>query len=92
MILMQTILQSSDTATGRPSQSQQRVLRRPAVEHLTGLPRSSIYAEIKKGKFPQPVKLSARAVGWLSDEVEKWLQRQIDSRATFNEKDTSDLI
>lgn len=89
---MQAIPQSSDTVSGGAPQSQQRVLRRPAVEHLTGLPRSSIYAEIKKGKFPQPVKLSARAVGWLSDEVEKWLQRQIDSRATFNEKDASDFI
>lgn len=56
------------------------VLRQPRVQHLTGLPRSSMYAEIKKGTFPRPVKLSARAVGWLSDEIEDWLQRQIDCR------------
>ena len=37
----------------------QNILRRPAVERITGLSRSSIYEGIGKGTFPQPVK-SAR--------------------------------
>jgi prophage regulatory protein len=61
------------------------ILRRPAVERLTGLPRSSIYAEMKKGSFPRPVKLSARAVGWLSEEIENWIKRQITDRTLSNE-------
>ncbi|MDR3571285.1 MAG: AlpA family transcriptional regulator [Candidatus Pacebacteria bacterium] len=89
---MQTLARSIDAPSAAPAQSQQRILRRPAVEHLTGLPRSSIYAEIKKGAFPQPVKLSARAVGWLSDEIDNWLKHQIDARAFSEVKGDSKSI
>ena len=44
--------------------SKKRLIRRQAVEDRTGLGKSSIYALIKSGKFPPPVKLSARAVAW----------------------------
>ncbi|WP_374353305.1 AlpA family transcriptional regulator [Limnohabitans sp.] len=45
------------------------LLRRPQVESMTGLKRSSIYSLMKCGQFPHPVKLSARAVAWRSDDI-----------------------
>ena len=55
-----------------------RVLRLPDVRQITGLSRSSIYAKAKEGTFPRPIGLgSAYAVGWLSDEVEAWLEAQV---------------
>lgn len=49
------------------------LLRRPQVECMTGLKRSSIYALMKCGQFPHPVKLSARAVAWPSGLIHTWI-------------------
>jgi len=50
------------------------VLRLPAVKSLTGLSRSTIYAAVKRGEFPTPIPLGARAIGWLSTELDAWIQ------------------
>lgn len=52
----------------------ERILRRPDVENLTGLSRSTIYDWMKKGEFPKPVALGARLVGWRESDIEAWLQ------------------
>ncbi len=51
-----------------------QILRRPAVSRRTGLGRSALYAAIKAGRFPKPVKLGPRAVGWLEEEVTEWIE------------------
>lgn len=48
--------------------------RLPAVMARTGLSRSSIYAAIAAGTFCEPVKLSRRAVGFMSAEVDQWIK------------------
>ena len=53
------------------------ILRLPQVKVRVGLSRSSIYAAIAQGQFPQSVHLGARAVGWLESEVDQWLMQQI---------------
>lgn len=53
---------------------QLRIIRRPEVESRVGLARSTIYELIKEGKFPAPVQLGARAVGWFESEIEAWLR------------------
>lgn len=55
------------------------ILRLPAVKSRTGLSRSTIYLRIKEGTFPTPISLGARAVGWIDSEIEKWLEKQIES-------------
>jgi prophage regulatory protein len=55
------------------------ILRLPAVKTRTGLSRSTIYLRIAEGRFPKPVSLGGRAVGWLEAEVQDWLQRRIDA-------------
>ncbi|MDA8587066.1 AlpA family transcriptional regulator [Rhodobacteraceae bacterium] len=50
-----------------------RILRRPDVETLTGLSRSTLYAMMAEGTFPKPVKLGKRAVGWREAELLEWL-------------------
>ncbi|HWM69914.1 MAG TPA: AlpA family transcriptional regulator [Steroidobacteraceae bacterium] len=51
----------------------QRILRLPEVCALTGLGRSFIYQLQAEGCFPQRIKLGARAVGWVEEEVQRWL-------------------
>ncbi len=59
---------------------QKKLLRRPKVEQLTGLGRSSIYALMKEGSFPQSVPLGRRAVAWVEAEVEAWIDERIHAR------------
>lgn len=42
------------------------------VEELTALKKSSIYAGVKAGTFPAPVRLSARAVAWRESDLAAW--------------------
>ncbi len=54
------------------------LMRRGQVQAQTGLGRSTLYALIKKGDFPGPVKITgARAVAWSSLAVNAWVQSRI---------------
>jgi prophage regulatory protein len=55
-------------------------LRLPQVCKITGLRRSMIYRMQAEKRFPQRIKLSERAVGWLEREVQEWLAQRIESR------------
>ena len=47
-------------------------LRMPSVVRRTGLGRSTIYRLIAECKFPSPVKLAGRAVGWRRIDLDRW--------------------
>ncbi len=55
------------------------ILRLPEVKRSTGLSRSTIYLRIAEGRFPKPIGLGGRAVGWLEAEVQEWLTRRIEA-------------
>ena len=57
-----------------------RILRRPDVETQTGLSRSTIYDFMKAGKFPRPVPLGEKAVGWIEAEIEAWIEARVAER------------
>ncbi|RDH84482.1 MAG: AlpA family transcriptional regulator [endosymbiont of Galathealinum brachiosum] len=56
------------------------ILRRPEVTKRTGLSRSAIYDYISQGVFPRPISLGKRAVGWLENDIDTW----IESRSVSN--------
>jgi prophage regulatory protein len=56
------------------------IIRLPELRKRIGLGRSSIYALVKQGSFPRPIRLSRRAVGWSLAEVEAWLQSRAAQR------------
>ena len=58
----------------------QKTLRRTEVESITGLSRSSIYELVADGKFPKPINLGGRAVGWLENELAEWQKSRIAER------------
>ena len=72
-----------------------RFLRLPEVQARTGLSRSTIYVRLDQGRFPRPVSLGARAVGWIEAEIEEWMRERIaDSRgkdARWTSPDTTGL-
>jgi prophage regulatory protein len=55
-------------------------LRRPQVLAFTGLKRTALDDEIKRGNFPRPIRVGVRAVGWIEDEVATWQRQRIAQR------------
>jgi prophage regulatory protein len=55
------------------------LFRRRDIESITGLSRSTIYDLIKKGQFPKPIKLTARAVAWSRADVLAWVEKKLAS-------------
>lgn len=55
-------------------------LRLSDVMKRTGLSRSSIYLNIKKGHFPKNISIGSRSVGWLESEINAWMQSRIQQR------------
>jgi prophage regulatory protein len=55
------------------------ILRLPEVRARIGLSRSSIYLKIKHDpEFPKPISLGARAIGFLSSELDDWICKQVE--------------
>lgn len=59
---------------------QTKFLRRPAVEAMTGLGRSTIYQMMNEGRFPRAVRIGLRAVAWSETEVNDWLSQRVAAR------------
>jgi prophage regulatory protein len=57
-----------------------RFIRRGVVERITGLPTSSLYLEISKGRFPKPIPIGERSVAWIEEEVIAWQESRIAQR------------
>jgi prophage regulatory protein len=55
-----------------------RILRRWQVQDTVGLSRATIYQMMREGRFPKPVKISARAVGWIEHEIQEWLLKRVE--------------
>jgi len=57
------------------------LLRLPEVIRLSGYSRSMLYALISQGLYPKPVKISERAVAWISYEVAAINQARIAGKS-----------
>jgi prophage regulatory protein len=59
-----------------------RLLRLPEVEHLTGLRRSAIYEQMRRGSFPRSVKAGQRIAAWPESAVQSWIAECMNERTT----------
>ena len=67
---------------------QKRFIRLPEVLTRTGYGRTTIYRKMEDGSFPRSVKLGgppvdpeafdSRAVAWIENEVEQWIDSMIE--------------
>lgn len=58
----------------------ERILRKPEVLAKVALSDASIWRREKRGDFPQRINLGGQAVGWLSSEVDQWLEQRKAAR------------
>ena len=63
-----------DMEPGDIDPPEDRIYRLPEVLERTGLKKSSIYAMVEEGRFPPPVQLTPRAIGWHAHEVKAWIR------------------
>jgi prophage regulatory protein len=61
-------------------QTLQRVIRKKQLPEFVGLRRTAIDDLIRAGKFPRPIPLGARTVGWLESEILEWQAVRIAKR------------
>ena len=55
------------------------ILRIADVQERIGVSRGTIYTFINNGTFPQKIQLGARAVGFLSSDIDAWLDERIEA-------------
>ncbi|HZR34775.1 MAG TPA: AlpA family transcriptional regulator [Nevskia sp.] len=56
------------------------IIRMPTVMARTGLSRAMIYLLVARGDFPRQVQIGPRAVGWVEDEIESWIEERVRRR------------
>jgi len=52
-------------------------IRRKALEAKLGLSCSTIYAMMAANKFPRPIKIGRRAVGWRNSDIQAWVRSKV---------------
>ena len=52
------------------------LMRRPEVERLLGVRRTTIYKWLAAGIFPEPIRLGPRVVAWRREDIVKWIAEQ----------------
>ena len=70
-----------------------RFIRLPEVLSRTGFGRTSIYRKMEDGSFPKSLKLGgppkdpnefdSRAIAWIEEEVDQWIESKIEDRDTI---------
>lgn len=61
------------------------ILRLPQVQKKTGLAKSTIYKKISAREFPKPIPLGAKAVGWIEEDINKWIEECVKKAANNNQ-------
>ena len=52
------------------------LVRLPDVLEVVPFRKSTLWTKVKRGEFPQPVRLSSRCTAWRATEVNLWLAAQ----------------
>ena len=50
-----------------------RLIKLPEVIHLTGKSKSSIYDDIKNGRFPNSIPIGIKARAWRQSDIKQWI-------------------
>lgn len=54
-----------------------QILKILAVCKKTGFAKPTIFLKVRKGEFPKPIKLGARATGWLESDIDDWISERV---------------
>ena len=57
-----------------------KVLKAKQVAEEINVSVPQVYKLVGLGRFPKPIKLGERGSGWLTSEIDDWLQSRVDAR------------
>ena len=57
-----------------------RILKVKQVAAEINVSVPQVYKLVSLGRFPKPIKLGERGSGWLTTEIDAWLQSRVDAR------------
>ena len=57
-----------------------RILKVKQVAEEINVSVPQVYKLVSLGRFPKPIKLGERGSGWLTSEIDDWLQSKVDAR------------
>ena len=57
-----------------------KVLKAKQVAEEINVSVPQVYKLVGFGRFPKPIKLGERGSGWLTSEIDDWLQSRVDAR------------
>ena len=57
-----------------------KVLKAKQVAEEINVSVPQVYKLVSLGRFPKPIKLGERGSGWLTSEIDAWLQSIVDAR------------
>ena len=66
---------------------QPKFIKLPEVVSICCMSKTSIYAAIRQGRFPKPVKLGNRCAVWVKSEVHGWVDSCIASSREATERE-----
>ena len=82
-----------DTSNKTIMKPKHRFIRLNEVMSRTGYGRTSIYRKMEDGSFPKSLKLGgppkdpnefdSRAIAWIEDEVDQWIESRIEDRVSI---------
>ena len=82
-----------DKSTQTTPKQNHRFIRLNEVISRTGYGRTSIYRKMEDGSFPNSLKLGgppkdpnefdSRAIAWIEEEVDQWIESRIQDRVTI---------
>ena len=82
-----------DKSTQTTPKTKHRFIRLNEVMSRTGYGRTSIYRKMEDGSFPNSLKLGgppkdpnefdSRAIAWIEEEVDQWIESRIQDRVTI---------
>ena len=82
-----------DKSTQTTPNQKHRFIRLSEGMSRTGYGRTSIYRKMEDGSFPKSLKLGgppkdpnefdSRAIAWIEDEVDQWIESRIEDRVSI---------
>lgn len=67
---------SEQTSSPNLVRLQQALVTLQQVREITGMSRTWVYSASKEGRFPKPIRLGAKSIRWLAEDIDRWIEER----------------
>lgn len=82
---LRTTTKPSERGEYVTERKQPRLINLKEVINRTSLKTTAIYALMKKGEFPQSIKITSDRVGWLESDIDEWINAKVEQSKGLNQ-------